>query len=433
MVQRLRSPWSPLLLIVCADAVAVVALCLLPSDMDRYWLAVAGNWTLSHGRVLQTLAGSWYPHRAWVDQEWLVSVSTAWTRMHGIYWLLEMLFAAAVIFGVCFVAYESIRTRTHPIVACAQVAVVSLGSVFFAQDRAQTLVWALLPALILLWRRAPWAAVPLLAIWANVHGSFPVAILWMVLHLDRRRIAPLVIATFATLANPVGWHLWAFTVDLARTARLAGYVNEWSPVLATYTGAVVALLALAPLWMRFAAGLSLRRPVRYGDLLFIALCAIGTVVAIRYSMLLFLSTATALGAAFRTTAKPMPFAMRAACTLFAAMVLAFTGRSLADRTPLDFSACAPLVRGERVFTDAFEIGSVVELDGGYANLDGRIDAFPPSTVAASSLVLRDPRDGEPIVDGSGATVLAIAGRFAPSTARWRLLQSCGYVRLYARR
>jgi hypothetical protein len=438
--------WSPLLLLVCTSAAVTTAQCVIPSDMERYWLAYAGDWSLAHSRILESLQGSWFPNRPWVNQEWLVAIATAWTRAHGLYVLLELLFAAALVFGVVFVALETVRTRTHPLIACAQVAATAIGAFFFAQDRAQTLVWVLLPSLILIWRRAPWAAVPLTALWANVHGSFPIAVVWMLLHLDRRRIAPFVAATAATLANPLGWRLWVFTIELARNARLAGYVKEWSPALLTSTGIVAALVALAPLWMRLAAGARLRRPIRYGDLLFIAASAIGTILAIRYAMLLFLASATTLGDALRTRAKPMPFATRAAAAFFSIVLVILALKNMLAAPTLvdpwfgnlesgvDFAACAPFVRGKRVFTDALQVGSLVELAGGSANVDGRIDAFPQRAIHDASHVLVHPRDAAAaaVVRHSGAQMLAIDGRFAPAIRSWRLERTCGKIRLYAR-
>lgn len=435
--------WNPLLLLLCAGGAVVTIECIVPSDMERYWLVVAGNWTLAHGRILETLQGSWYPNRPWVNQEWLVAVVTAWTRTHGIYVLMELLFAASLIFGIAFVGYEGIRTRTHPLVACAQLTVTTIGAAYFAQDRAQTLVWALLPGVILLWRHKPWLAVPLLALWANVHGSFPIAILWMLLHLDRRRIAPLIAATLATLANPLGWHLWVFTVELARNAQLGSYVVEWSPALRTYTGVVTAALALAPFWVRLP-GLRARRPFPYGDIVFLALVTVGTILAIRYAMLLFLTTATALGDAFRSQAKLMPFATRAASAIFTVLLLLLGGRVIfgsrvyVDRYfqnaehGVDFGRCAPFVDGKRVFTDALEIGSVVELAGGAANVDGRIDAFPRQMIHDSSFVLNHPKQAVPVVDHSGARALAIKGKFRPPSHTWRFEQECMSVRIYSR-
>jgi hypothetical protein len=435
---------TPLLVLVCVSAAAALALTLMPGDMERYWLASAGEWTLAHGRILESLQGSWYPSRPWVDQEWLVAIATAWTRAHGLYVLMQLLFAASLIVGICFVALETIRTRTHPLVACAQVAVTGIGAVFFAQDRAQTLVWMLLPVAIVAWRRAPWANVPLLALWANLHGSFPVAVLWMLLHLDRRRVAPMIAATLATLANPLGWHLWAFTFVLARDAKLAGYVNEWTPAFVSLAGVLVTLAALAPLWLRLFAGVRLRKPVRYGDLIFVAASAIGTIIAVRYSMLLFLTTATALGDAFRTRARPLPVATVAAAIVFAVFIVARAAENfigvpvVADpwfgglERGVDFGACAPLVRDRRVFSDALEVGNLIELAGGTANVDGRIDAFPRQALVESSAVLADRPDAERIADRSGAQMLAIKGAFQPSPRHWRFAAHCYNVRIYTR-
>ncbi len=445
--RRARSrygPWTPLLAILFVGAGVALIETLIPQDLERYWLLSAGDWQLLHGRILESLQGSWFPDRPWTNQEWLVALLTAWTRAHGLYVVLELLFGASMIFGLAFVAGESIRSRTHPLIACVQVGATGIGLVFFAQDRAQTLVWALLPGLILAWRRAPWAAAPILALWANVHGSFPIGVLWMALHLDRRRVLPFALATVATFANPLGWHLWSFTIGLARNAQLAEYVNEWTPVLRSHTGIFVAALALAPLWMRLAGGVRLRRPVRIGDLLWTAAFAIGTIVATRYVMVLFLTTATTLGAAFRMRAKPMPLATRLAAIFFALLIASFcvrdflTDRVLADpwfgipERGVDFAACVPLVAGKRVFTDALQVGSLVELAGGSANVDGRIDAFPPQAIRDADAVLNHPKEAAAAVQRSGATTLALSGSWKPPQRTWHLEQRCGEIKIYER-
>ncbi|HEY9084650.1 MAG TPA: hypothetical protein VIN40_01710 [Candidatus Tyrphobacter sp.] len=445
--RRSRVPygaWTPVLAVLCVAAGAALAGTLMPKDLERYWLLYAGDWQLLHGRILESLQGSWFPDRAWTNQEWLVALLTAWTRAHGLYVVTELFFGASMIFGLLFVAYETVRTRTHPLVACVQVAATGLGVVFFAQDRAQTLVWALLPGLILVWRRAPWTAVPILALWANVHGSFPIGVLWMALHLDRRRVLPFVAAALATLANPLGWHLWEFTLLLARNAHLAGYVNEWTPTLHSPTGVLIAVLALAPLWMRLLGGIRLRHPVRIGDLLWTLAIAIGSIIAMRYVMLLFLTTATTLGAAFRTRARPMPLATTIASLFFSLLVLSLCVRGfvavrvLADpwfgtlERGVDFAACAPLVRGKRVFTDALQIGSLIELGGGSVNVDGRIDAFPAHALRDADTVLNHPKDAAFVVGRLGAQALALEGAWKPPARSWHAAARCGEIKIYER-
>jgi hypothetical protein len=432
-------------LLVCAGAAVVLVDCLIPSDVERYWLARAGSWSLAHGRILESLHGSWYPNRPWVDQEWLVAIVTAWTRTHGLYVLLELLFAASLIFGIAFVAAECIRTKTHPLVALAQVTVTAIGATYFAQDRAQTLVWAFFPAVILAWRKMPWVTVPLLALWANVHGSFPVAIVWMLLHLDRKRIAPLIAAALATLANPLGWRLWIFTIVLARNASLERYVNEWTPALQSYTGIIVMLLALAPLWIRLGAGIRFRRPIRYGDLVFTVAFALGTLLAARYAMLLFLSSATTLGDAFRARAKPMPLATRAVTIVFAIIILLTTWQNFARarvfvdpwfgnlERNVDFARCAPSVQGKRTFTDALEAGSLIEMAGGTANVDGRIDAFPIQAIEDASTVLNNESEAISVIAHNDPQVLALKGKVTPPPREWRLARRCNDVRIYVRR
>ena len=398
---------------------------------------------LAHGRVLEVLLGSWYPDRAWVNQEWLVGLATAWAQAHGIYLLMELLYGASLICGLAFVASETLRTRMHPLVGCVALAVTGIGAVFFGQDRAQTLVWALFPALILAWRRTPWLAVPICALWANIHGSFPIAVLWMLLHLDRPRIPAFIVSALATLANPLGWNLWAFSFTLAGNSHLGGYVNEWVPAFRDPTGIMLALLALAPLWMLLFSA-RLRRPLRVGDLAWTTIAALMTVAATRYVLLLLLTTTTALGNAFEPrTLQLSKLWTRVAAAFFSLLIIGLGVRAfrvapiVAD--PLfagvqrgsDFTACAPLVTGKRVFVDNLGTGSRVELAGGAANIDGRVDAFPAAALHESFDVLTAAHDAASIVATSGAALLALDGRFSPSPGKWKLTARCGAIRLYA--
>jgi hypothetical protein len=157
-------------------------------------------------------------------------------------------------------------------------------------------------------------------------------------------------------------------------------------------------------------------------------------------MLLFLTTATTLGSAFRMRARPMPLATRAAALFFSLLIAAFclrdflTHRVLADpwfgiERSTDFAACMPLVRGRRVFTDALQVGSLVELAGGSANIDGRIDAFPPQAIRDSNIVLNRPSEAAAAVRRSGAHTLALDGAFKPATP-WKLEGACGPTKIY---
>jgi len=90
--------------------------------------------------------------------------------------------------------------------------------------------------------------VPLMALWANLHGAFPIGLIIIALYcagncwklvgcpgLDRpsqRRKALVLAALFtaclaATLLNPNGWKLHAIIVHYIRDARFVGIVNEF--------------------------------------------------------------------------------------------------------------------------------------------------------------------------------------------------------------
>jgi hypothetical protein len=105
----------------------------------------------------------------------------------------------------------------------------------------------------------PIAVVP----WANLHGSFPLALVLLVFawledrRVERRLATRLVIAggfsLAATLVNPYGVRVWTYIWDLSTNPIVSQQVSEWKPpTIQSWTGGFffASLLAVAALFAR---------------------------------------------------------------------------------------------------------------------------------------------------------------------------------------
>jgi hypothetical protein len=91
--------------------------------------------------------------------------------------------------------------------------------------------------------RSLWALPVIVAVWANVHGSFVLGPLlgglaWLE---DRRDRAPVArttlvataVACVATLANPFGWRVLGYTVQIGTNSTIRNLISEWRPTTVT--------------------------------------------------------------------------------------------------------------------------------------------------------------------------------------------------------
>jgi len=108
--------------------------------------------------------------------------------------------------------------------------------------------------------RRTWILVPLAAIWANMHGTFP--LLWIIggvavvddLASDRTRAARMAVVGFlalaASLVNPYGVALWGYVTRLVENPIVVGTVDEWqAPTLSSYSGAFFLASVPVVVWL----------------------------------------------------------------------------------------------------------------------------------------------------------------------------------------
>ena len=200
--------------------------------------------------------------RAWLDQQWGAQVLlTLAFRAGG--WIAVGLFHGALVGATFWFLWLACRARG----ASARLsAALTLGGFIVcfsnAGMRPQTMAYPLFTATlwILADRRAHprrlWILPVLMAVWANVHGSFPLGLVLIGLAwVDDRRdhvalkdstLPVALIGLLATLVGPYGIGVWRYAIDLSTNERIFGQIQEWGPTtIRSIDGALFFLSALA--------------------------------------------------------------------------------------------------------------------------------------------------------------------------------------------
>ncbi len=155
---------------------------------------------------------------------------------------------------VFFIADTEAQTGAPPTIQLAILFVAAFGLVLQSQFRPQMFTFVLLGALLALlarenYRRRPplWLAVPLMTLWANLHGGFFIGIASLALYTGVATIVDLasgagwargarlcllsIAATGATLVNPYGVGMWETVAHALSNPYTRNVVTDWQPML----------------------------------------------------------------------------------------------------------------------------------------------------------------------------------------------------------
>lgn len=221
----------------------------LLTDPDTYLHLAIGRWILEHGAVPTTDPFSHsMPGAAWTAHEWLSGLVLAglyyvagWT---GLVVVTALLFAGTLAYVMRF-----LLARMEPVHALLITAFAGSMLMSHLLARPHVLIWPLLAV----WvgslvdageqgRGPPWWLLPLMVLWANLHGSFTLGLaLGAALALDAVLICPLGqrravawrwagfvgLAVAAAMITPSGWRgLW-FTVHMMQMTYGLDVITEW--------------------------------------------------------------------------------------------------------------------------------------------------------------------------------------------------------------
>ena len=239
-------------------------------DPDLGWHLAAGKWISWHHAVPRT---DIYSHTmqgfSWVDHEWLSDLCLWWLQVHGLWWIVVLLFTffAAAPFAVWLYRSRSfldlwfilLAAMFMPRIIGVRPQVISFFLFFifyeifsqryylnaesqkiFKQDifpNARISWWFLLLPIFFL-------------LWANLHVGFVLALgflgfmgafyiiwqWWVTSHIPWRMVITdasiFFLSALATLANPYGWRVYEFFYHALRSPETSKYIIEWQSVLA---------------------------------------------------------------------------------------------------------------------------------------------------------------------------------------------------------
>jgi len=289
-----RLSFTQLLVFVAVAAPVVVALRFSLSTIDLAYLIRSGEFMLDTGDILRrdvftfTVSG-----QEWLNQQWGAEIVFASIYRVGDWPLLALGRAALVgmAFWLVFLGCRARGAGQRP------AAWLTLASLVVSLDglalRPQLLGFALFA--LALWMvacrdkrpRSLWLLPVVVIVWANVHGSFvlaPVVLLIAWLE-DRRRHAAttrttLIVALVcvaSAVINPFGLRIWTYVADLGTDPEIRRAIAEWRPTTPwTPVGAVffVSVAAVALIVVRARAGLRPHRVIGLGLFLVLGLVAV---------------------------------------------------------------------------------------------------------------------------------------------------------------
>jgi hypothetical protein len=339
--------------------VALVALSLMVNVLygrylfaDSYYDLYAGRYILRHGIPHQNVVTVVSHGAPWIDQQWLAHVLYYGAWAAGGYPALAMLSALLVTSGFAVLALLMLSRGIPPtrMFAWTAAAIIPyLGNVVIRAQSFSYPLFALTLWLIVADGRAPrlrartWLVIPVLAVWANTHGSVLVGAGLVALYAGYRAVAALArgsrrpvpgyltlaaAAAASVLCTPYGAGVIGYYQRVNSVApALSHYVTEWqrpSPLYLVSMGffalVVATVIAVAVAWRRGTRPDPLLAAIALG-LLGLALTAIRNQAFFGFAGSLLAADTLARSSAGRAPALSSAFSRATAAVLAAAALV----------------------------------------------------------------------------------------------------------------
>ncbi|HET8892772.1 MAG TPA: hypothetical protein VFM96_01570, partial [Gaiellaceae bacterium] len=230
---RVRADLAPWLAVAAPLALLAVAVVVTGPGLvvQDSWLAlVSGRELVAHGLPsvdhLTVMASG---HR-WVDQQWLAQLVLYGAARAGGVGLAFALCVLAVLTAFELVAHIAYRRGASPVVLLLFLAWAVVAAPWGLQMRAQALALPLFALTLWLLERggSPFLILPVLAVWANIHGSVLVGVgLVAAYAIVRRSPALFVLAPAMTLLSPYAMRLPGYYRLMVLNPPFGRFVKEW--------------------------------------------------------------------------------------------------------------------------------------------------------------------------------------------------------------
>jgi hypothetical protein len=378
-------------------------------DGDLGWQRWLGATILRTGSIPTALGAETFsaPGAPWVPQEWIFGILAHVCRTGAAWDVFSAGVALCATAALALSAYRGVRRGASPTAVAVCVAFSGIALLESFGTRAQVFAWPLFALYLLaldLDGPLVWLALPVAALWSNVHASATIApALALVVAcgaaLDARRfdgrsrqLALVALGSvLAICCNPFGWHLPAYALMLV-TSPIKAYIVEWK---VTDMGETSFAYGALPLIL-IAVYAGTRTTRKWGDALIFAMLALMMLGAARNIALFGLAAGPVVALAMSRTLpffahdpNEAPLSRNAAWSLPAMSLLVAGGvafgllhSSKRTEVTMPIAVLGDLQRAPGRYhllcADFAWCSFVVGSPGISVFLDGRADPFPPS-------------------------------------------------------
>jgi hypothetical protein len=260
-----------LVMVVAAFAIVLITHLRTALAADGWMALLSGRVVAQHGLPAHDMLTVWAHGRTWVDQQWLAQLALYGLERLGGLPLVLLVHAFLVTFALGAAAALARRrggsARSATWVALPALVAYWPGALImrpqsFAYPLFVAVLWLLVEEIRRPSRRV-YLVLPLLALWANLHGSvvvgaavvsaFGLAEIGASVRsrprtLHARSLVLLAAPWFCVLASPYATSLPHY-YRLIFSSGFGSYVTEWAPTTLTLANSPVYLLALGGLWL----------------------------------------------------------------------------------------------------------------------------------------------------------------------------------------